>query len=154
LALTGTLLGLQIVWGAFVAGLKAGHYANTFPLMAGRLVPPGLLAYRPAAAAFVENPLTVQWTHRDGTALCSQPPGSARVGWPARRSLPPARHRATGAGRLQYTISVLTLIHYGRSRLASPTSSWRSSSSALGLTLHHRQVGRGSSGSVVRRSRP
>jgi heme a synthase len=63
-ASSALLLGVQIVWGAFVAGLKAGLVFNTFPLMGGRLVPPNLLALEPAALNFVQNPVTVQWTHR------------------------------------------------------------------------------------------
>jgi heme a synthase len=66
----GALLVLQIVWGAFVAGLDAGLYFNTFPLMGGRLVPPNALGLEPAALNLVENPITVQWVHRVlGTVL-------------------------------------------------------------------------------------
>lgn len=64
LALFGTLLCLQIVWGAFVAGLRAGNYYPTFPLMGGRLVPAELLSLDPFTRNFVENPIAVQWTHR------------------------------------------------------------------------------------------
>ena len=70
LAIVGALLASQIVWGAFVAGMKAGWLLGTFPLMAGRLVPPGWLALDPALLNFVENAATVQWVHRLlGTAL-------------------------------------------------------------------------------------
>jgi cytochrome c oxidase assembly protein subunit 15 len=58
--------------GAFVAGLKAGFVYNTFPLMAGQLVPDGLLHLEPAWRNAFENPATVQFTHRLlglGTAL-------------------------------------------------------------------------------------
>lgn len=64
LAIVGALLAVQIVWGALVAGLKAGLIDNTFPLMAGRLVPPDLLVLSPAPINFVQNMVTVQWTHR------------------------------------------------------------------------------------------
>ncbi|MEX2527811.1 MAG: COX15/CtaA family protein [Gemmatimonadota bacterium] len=60
----GGLFALQVVWGAFVAGLKAGLYHNTFPLMAGRLIPPQFLRLEPALLNFVQNPVTVQWVHR------------------------------------------------------------------------------------------
>jgi heme a synthase len=62
--LLGGLLALQIVWGAFVAGLKAGLIFNTFPLMAGRLVPPGAWEVQPWVMNLLANPATVQWTHR------------------------------------------------------------------------------------------
>ncbi len=56
---------LQIAYGGLVAGLKAGHISNTWPLMAGALVPPGLLA---SAGSWLENlleaPLTVHFIHR------------------------------------------------------------------------------------------
>lgn len=70
LAVVGTLLGVQIVWGAFVAGLKAGLVFNTFPLMAGRLIPAGMLTLDPAVLNFLANVAAVQWMHRlVGTAL-------------------------------------------------------------------------------------
>jgi heme a synthase len=60
----GVLMGVQIVWGAFVAGLKAGLYYNTFPLMAGSLLPPDFLLLAPGLVNLVENPSAVQWIHR------------------------------------------------------------------------------------------
>ncbi|MEZ5461750.1 COX15/CtaA family protein [Dokdonella sp.] len=59
-----TLVALTIVFGAFVAGLRAGLMYNTFPLMAGQWVPPNLLALQPAWTNFFENPVTVQFVHR------------------------------------------------------------------------------------------
>jgi cytochrome c oxidase assembly protein subunit 15 len=50
--------------GAFVAGLKAGFTYNTFPLMAGQWVPDGMWSMTPAYMNFLENPTTVQFTHR------------------------------------------------------------------------------------------
>jgi cytochrome c oxidase assembly protein subunit 15 len=115
LALTGVLLVLQIVWGAFVAGLRAGQFANTFPLMAGRLVPPGLLAWDPPVLAFLENPLTVQWTHRVlGTILLLAVAGLAlrvhATGEDARSRRLALLLLALTA--LQYALGVLTLLHY------------------------------------------
>lgn len=64
LALVGAILCGQIVWGAFVAGLRAGKFYPTFPLMGGRLVPAELLDLDPLARNFLENPIAVQWVHR------------------------------------------------------------------------------------------
>lgn len=64
LAVVGTLLAVQIVWGAFVAGLDAGLIFNTFPLMGGGLTPPGLLRLEPMLLNLVQNPAAVQWMHR------------------------------------------------------------------------------------------
>ncbi|HUF51774.1 MAG TPA: COX15/CtaA family protein [Longimicrobiales bacterium] len=70
LTIVGVLLCVQIVWGAFVAGLKAGHFYPTFPLMGGRIVPQDMLTAEPALLNFVANPVAVQWLHRlIGTAL-------------------------------------------------------------------------------------
>ncbi|MBS1240693.1 MAG: heme synthase [Gemmatimonadetes bacterium] len=59
-----TLLVIQITYGAFVAGLKAGFAYNTFPLMGEHLVPDGLLSLHPAWRNLTENPATVQFVHR------------------------------------------------------------------------------------------
>lgn len=55
------LLLVQIVWGAFVAGMRAGHASDTWPLMFGRLVPEGLVT---AAADLINAPVTVHFLHR------------------------------------------------------------------------------------------
>lgn len=58
------LVFLQIIAGAFVAGLDAGHGYNTWPLMNGALIPDGLFAMSPAWINLFENALTVQFVHR------------------------------------------------------------------------------------------
>lgn len=58
------LVFLQIVAGAFVAGLDAGQGYNTWPLMDGSLVPDGLDAMAPWWKNIFENALTVQFIHR------------------------------------------------------------------------------------------
>jgi cytochrome c oxidase assembly protein subunit 15 len=58
------LVALTIVSGAFVAGLNAGTIHNTFPLMAGRLIPAEYLQLRPLHLNFFENPSSVQFNHR------------------------------------------------------------------------------------------
>lgn len=64
LAAVGSLLGLQIVWGAFVAGLKAGLVFNTFPLMGGALVPSAYWTLHPMVLNLVQHSSGVQWMHR------------------------------------------------------------------------------------------
>lgn len=54
----------QVVLGAFVAGTKAGLTYNTWPLMDGHLIPPGLLAMQPWTLNFTENVATIQFNHR------------------------------------------------------------------------------------------
>ena len=63
----GLGLGLilsTIIYGAFVAGMKAGWVYNTFPLMGGQVIPDELLFYAPWYENFFTNPVTVQFTHR------------------------------------------------------------------------------------------
>ena len=60
------LILAQIYLGALVAGLRAGHVYNTWPLIDGGLVPQSsrLLSEVPWWRNFFENPLTVQFDHR------------------------------------------------------------------------------------------
>jgi heme a synthase len=60
------LILAQIYLGALVAGLRAGHVYNTWPLIDGGLVPHSsrLLSEVPWWRNFFENPLTVQFDHR------------------------------------------------------------------------------------------
>jgi cytochrome c oxidase assembly protein subunit 15 len=58
------LVALTAVAGAFVAGLKAGHAYNTFPLMGGRVVPTGYLALDPWWRNLFDHIPAVQFNHR------------------------------------------------------------------------------------------
>lgn len=58
------LLLLQIISGAFVAGLHAGLTYNTFPLMDGELIPSGLWLMKPWYVNIFENITMVQFLHR------------------------------------------------------------------------------------------
>ena len=62
--LLALLIVLQVAAGGFVAGLDAGMGYNTWPLMDGELVPPGLLAIEPWWRNLFENALTAQFDHR------------------------------------------------------------------------------------------
>lgn len=55
---------LQLVYGAFTAGLHAGKVANTFPTMDGEWIPAGINAMSPGYMNMFENLLTVQFIHR------------------------------------------------------------------------------------------
>ncbi len=55
---------LTMIYGAFVAGLKAGILYNTFPLMEGQWLPAEWAFHKPLWTNFFENPVTVQWLHR------------------------------------------------------------------------------------------
>lgn len=58
------LLFVQVVMGAFVAGLKAGLVHNTWPLMNGEIIPTDIADLTPLYLNLVENPATVQFIHR------------------------------------------------------------------------------------------
>ena len=64
LIVLGCVLGLQIVWGAFVAGLKAGFVFNTFPLMGSALIPSAYFTFSPTVLNLLQHPAGVQWMHR------------------------------------------------------------------------------------------
>lgn len=57
-------ISVTMVWGAFTAGLDAGALYNTFPLMGGRIVPPGAFEVDPAWLNLFQNGATVQFVHR------------------------------------------------------------------------------------------
>ncbi len=93
------LLGVQIVWGAFTAGLRAGHAADTWPLMFGRIVPP--------IASLVDDPLSVQWVHRSlAYAVAAAALG---IAWHARAAGGRAALVA-GLVLLQFALGVLTVV--------------------------------------------
>lgn len=58
------LVFLQIIAGAFVAGLKAGRTYNTWPLMDGDVVPTGYGSMNPFWRNMFENIGAVQFNHR------------------------------------------------------------------------------------------
>ena len=58
------ILLLQIIWGAFTAGLDAGYIYNTFPKMHTFWIPPEMFHMQPATLNLVHNMSAVQWVHR------------------------------------------------------------------------------------------
>ena len=58
------LLGITVLSGGFVAGLRAGKVFNEFPLMGGQVVPPGYATITPWWANAFENPAAAQFHHR------------------------------------------------------------------------------------------
>ncbi len=58
------LIGLQVVLGAFVAGLRAGLVYNTWPTMNGAWIPEGMWKIQPLILNLFETIETVQFNHR------------------------------------------------------------------------------------------
>ncbi len=58
------ILFVQLLYGAWVAGLNAGQLANTWPLMNGRFIPVGIDWSRGLGWAFVNDPYLIHFIHR------------------------------------------------------------------------------------------
>jgi len=63
-AVTALILFIQLLLGAWVAGLNAGYVASDWPLMQGKLVPDGIDWALGAAYAFTHDPYLLQFLHR------------------------------------------------------------------------------------------
>ena len=58
------LLFVQLVYGAFTAGLNAGYAFASWPLMGDALFPAGVPMTDPVWANAIDNPIVVQFIHR------------------------------------------------------------------------------------------
>lgn len=58
------VLAVQIVLGAFVAGLDAGYAFAEWPLMGGRIFPENPDWIEPLWRNVIDNPVLIQWLHR------------------------------------------------------------------------------------------
>ena len=58
------ILLVQILLGAWVAGLDAGYIASDWPLMQGKLVPDGIDGSRGAVFALTHDPYLIHFLHR------------------------------------------------------------------------------------------
>jgi heme a synthase len=63
-AATGVVLFVQLLFGAWVAGLDAGQVAPTWPDMQGRLVPDGIDWSRGVGWALTHDPYLIHFIHR------------------------------------------------------------------------------------------
>lgn len=59
-----SLLALQFMFGAYVAGLEAGYAFNSWPLMGDEIFPAGTPLLSPFIVNLVDNPIVVQFIHR------------------------------------------------------------------------------------------
>lgn len=58
------ILALQIMFGAYVAGLEAGYAYSSWPLMGDEWFPVGAPMLEPWLRNLVDNPIVVQFVHR------------------------------------------------------------------------------------------
>jgi len=63
-AITALILFVQLLLGAWVAGLNAGYVSNSWPLMNDRLVPDGIDWSLGAGWAFSHDPFLLHFLHR------------------------------------------------------------------------------------------
>lgn len=110
----GVLFWIQLLYGAFTAGLDAGYMYNTFPKMGGQWIPPTFSTLDPFILNLVENPGTVQWIHRlNGTILLL----TVGVFWWRSKSTNSQRVLVVLTGSLlgilcfQYLLGILTLVY-------------------------------------------
>jgi cytochrome c oxidase assembly protein subunit 15 len=103
------LLAVQMLFGAYVAGLEAGYAFNTWPLMGGELYPEAAPWLEPFARNFVDNPVTVQFVHRWLAFVVAAAIGL--VAWRAwaAGAKSPAVHLA-GAVILQILLGIATIL--------------------------------------------
>ena len=107
--MVAALVFLMALSGGFVAGLRAGHAYNSFPLMHGHLIPPETFMLEPWWRNFFWNVATVQLVHRTffWLLLVLIP----LLWWQARRT--PAKiaaHHLLAMFALQATLGISTLL--------------------------------------------
>ena len=63
-AVAGLVLTVQLLWGAYVAGLNAGSVASDWPLMQGRFIPDGIERHGSLWATITSDPYLTHFLHR------------------------------------------------------------------------------------------
>lgn len=114
LHLGSALLLITVIYGAFVAGLKAGQIYNTYPLMGGSFIPFEWNFLSPVYSNFLENAATVQWGHRTLALLTLLTLISAMlwlINLKVSESLKQAALLVIGGVCLQFSLGILTLIY-------------------------------------------
>ena len=97
------LLTVQLLWGAFMAGLKAALMAPSWPTINGAWFPAAL-----ASESWVSHPLTVHFMHRGlGYLLLLAVPA---WWWAGRRALGVERHFALALVAVQVVLGVCILL--------------------------------------------
>ncbi len=109
----GLVLATQL-FGALVAATGAIKVYNSFPLMDGNLVPPGLFAAQPVWENFLSNQATVQFFHRAlATLTALEIPAAAIIGL-RHEGVSPALRDALllllGLTALQYLLGMVTIV--------------------------------------------
>jgi cytochrome c oxidase assembly protein subunit 15 len=107
------LVALTIMAGGFVAGTRAGFDYNSFPLMAGHLVPTGYARLSPFIRNLTENIAAVQFDHRflaTLTALVGATIVTVGVSTPSLRPVRGLVLALATVVAVQYVLGVTTLL--------------------------------------------
>jgi cytochrome c oxidase assembly protein subunit 15 len=120
------LVAVQLLLGAFMAGLRGGLIYNTYPTMDGQWIPDGILSMSPIYINFIENIALVQFMHRTLALLVA---GGFLFWWYSHKQY--VKNRAQDSkilGRgcigvaliiaVQFTLGVLTLLYQSPLMLA------------------------------------
>ena len=103
------LLAVQMMFGAYVAGLEAGYAFNSWPLMGDSLFPAEAPMLEPALRNFVDNPVVVQFVHRWlAFVIAAVLALVARAAWRRGAELPAVA--LTGAVAAQILLGIMTLL--------------------------------------------
>lgn len=116
---------VQIMYGAFTAGMRAGFGYNTFPRMNNQWIADAVFAMQPWWINLVDSGATVQFIHRWlGTFLLLLAfavwVGARRLGTRLKWS----SAAVAGAVLIQFTLGVLTLVNVVPIDLASMHQAW------------------------------
>lgn len=111
------LVAVTIVWGAFVAGSRAGYAYNTFPLMEGYVIPPEIGTLTPWWHNPFENTAAIQLIHRTLALLT----GVTALALAIRTATARLPGRATQAAR---AVGAMVLIQIGLGAATLLTVVW------------------------------
>lgn len=98
-------LSVVLIWGALMAGLRAGASHNTFPTMSGYWIPPGLFELSPAWINLFENGTTIQFIHRWLATLLVL--AILLLAWRTRRA---ETFAASAMALLQFCLGIATIL--------------------------------------------
>jgi heme a synthase len=105
------LLVLQITFGAFTAGIDAGHVVNTWPLMHGHFLSEQATSYSGTWRDFVEQREGVQFVHRNLAWLVAAAFSAFAYRFRNDERLQGAGSWLFGAVVVQFLLGVFTLVH-------------------------------------------
>jgi heme a synthase len=135
------VLTLQIIYGAFVAGLRAGYVFTTWPKMAGSWIPDAVTSMRPLYINFLEGLAGVQFVHRNLAYLLI---GLVIYIWFKARKYPLSKiqkgavNLLAGSTFVQATFGIFTLIFAVPIVLGVIHQAWAFVLVAINLFLLHR----------------